>query len=141
MQELAEQERQTKNTKQLTKEEVIKIFEEHERRWTRLASMDVLSWYAFPWPMLKTPESPEDLTVFAIDAYVLSPHNPSDKAKSPKDRIKDHIKRWHPDRFETKLLPKVREDDREKVKEGAGVVARNLNELLTRQSNIPDFFA
>ncbi|KAI0937618.1 hypothetical protein AcV5_000416 [Taiwanofungus camphoratus] len=141
MQEQAERERQAKTVKQLTKEEVVQLFEEHERRWTRLTAMDVLSWHTFPWPMLKTPESPEDLTTIAISAYIFSPHYPGDKSKSDKDRIKDHIKRWHPDRFETKLLPKVREDDREKVKQGAGLVARNLNELLTRSSNANDFFS
>ncbi|KZT10518.1 uncharacterized protein LAESUDRAFT_644577, partial [Laetiporus sulphureus 93-53] len=121
--------------KQLTKEEVIRIFEEHERRWARLGTLEVLSWYAFPWPILKTPESLEELTMLAIEAYVLSKHHPDGDKKTSKDRIKDHIKRWHPDRFETKLLPKVREDDRERVKEGAGVVARNLNDLLRRQSS------
>ncbi|EMD31930.1 hypothetical protein CERSUDRAFT_37398, partial [Gelatoporia subvermispora B] len=100
--------------------------------WPRLQAMEALTWDAFPWPVFKKPDTPEDLTTSAISAYVLSPHHPSDAQKAPKDRIKDHIKRWHPDRFETKLLRKVREDERERVKEGAGLVARNLNELLTQ---------
>jgi hypothetical protein len=57
-----------------------------------------------------------------------------DKSRTPKDRIKEHIKRWHPDRFETKLLPKVVEDEREKVKYGAGNVARYLSDLLRKEN-------
>lgn len=140
MQEQAEQDRLAKTTKQMTKEEVMQLFDEHERRWARLTSMDYLTWNSFPWPVLRPPKEPDDLTVYAIDAYVLSPHNPKDAGKSSKDRIKEHIRRWHPDRFETKLLCKVRDDEREKVKQGAGLVARNLNELLTRQSRANNDF-
>ncbi|KAI0367176.1 hypothetical protein BV20DRAFT_950613 [Pilatotrama ljubarskyi] len=118
--------------KQLTKEQVIKLFEDHELRWATLANLDVLSWQLFPWPMLKQPSDPEQVTYPEVQAYVLSPHHPGDK--SQKDRIKDHLRKWHPDRFETKLLPKVREDEREKVKEGAGAVARHLNKLLSSLS-------
>ncbi|KAI0764014.1 hypothetical protein BD413DRAFT_483245 [Trametes elegans] len=118
--------------KQLSKEEVIKLFEEHERRWTTIAALDVLSWALFPWPMLKPPSDPEQITYVEVQAYVLSPHHPGDKA--PKERIKDYLRRWHPDRFETKLLSKVREGERETVKEGAGAVARHLNKLLSSLS-------
>ncbi|EIM87708.1 uncharacterized protein STEHIDRAFT_42161, partial [Stereum hirsutum FP-91666 SS1] len=98
--------------------------------WQTLKTGDGFGWDSFPWPMFKRPSEPEDITTTQVGAYVLSPHSPS--TKSSKDRIKDHIKRWHPDRFETKILPKVVEEDREKVKAGAGWVARSLNELLSR---------
>lgn len=123
---------EAKALKQMTKEQVISLFEEHDRRWSRLPSLDVLTWHSFPWPMLRRPAEPEQLTYIEVQAYVLSPHHPGDKA--PKERVKDYLRRWHPDRFETKLLPKVREDEREKVKEGAGAVARNLNKLLSSLS-------
>lgn len=138
MQEQAEQDRYTRTTKQLSREEVVKIFEDHERRWARLSNLDVFTWYSLPWPVLQRANSPEELTLQAMQAYVFSPHHPQRK-KPARDVVKEYIKRWHPDRFENKYLPKVREDDREKVKEGAGLVARNLNELLTKQSKVPDF--
>lgn len=127
-QEVQQRLSEQKAMRQLSKEEVIKLFEEHERRWARIPSLDFLSWHSFPWPMLKQPNDPEQLTYIEIQAYVLSPHQPADK--TPRERIKDYLRKWHPDRFETKLLPKVREDDREEVKEGAGAVARHLNKLL-----------
>ncbi|GBE87631.1 hypothetical protein SCP_1103080 [Sparassis crispa] len=141
MQEQMEWDKQAKSSKPMSRDDVVRLFEEHERRWADLPNMDVLSWSTLPWPMLRRPEEPDDLTTIAISAYVLSPHYPGEKAKSPRDRIKEHIRRWHPDRFETKLLPKVRKDDQDKVKQGAGLVARNLNEILTRQSSANDLFS
>lgn len=132
-QERMERQRQARSGKVMSKEEVIQLFEEHEKMWQRIPTLDMLSWSSFAWPMLKRPNTPEDLTTTAISAYVLNPNYPTDK--SDKDRIKEHIRRWHPDRFETKLLPKVRSDERETVQEGAGYVVRSLNELLTRSSS------
>ncbi|KAI0691846.1 hypothetical protein BC835DRAFT_1278774, partial [Cytidiella melzeri] len=127
-----ERQRQAKAGQMLTKESVLQLFDDHDRMWSRLAALDSASWTSFPWPMLKKAFEPEDLTTTAIAAYVLNPYSPSDKPE--KDRIKEHIRRWHPDRFETKLLPKVRSEDRDRVKEGAGQVVRSLNELLTRSA-------
>jgi hypothetical protein len=59
----------------------------------------------------------------------LSQYYPGEKSKSSKDRIKEYIRRWHPDRFRTRYLPKVVQEDGEKVKENAGVAARVLNEM------------
>ena len=83
---------EAKAMKQMSREDVVKLFEEHERRWARLANMDVLTWYSFPWPMLKPPTDPEQLTFADVKAYVLSPHHPTDK--SNKDRIKDFLRKW-----------------------------------------------
>ena len=132
-QDRIERERASRAGKVLSKEDVARLFDEHERQWARMPAMDVLGWGSFAWPVLRKPSTPEELTTTAISAYVLNPYAPGDK--SEKDRIKEHIRRWHPDRFETKLLPRVRSDDREKVKEGAGQVVRSLNELLTRSSS------
>ncbi|KII84642.1 hypothetical protein PLICRDRAFT_117606 [Plicaturopsis crispa FD-325 SS-3] len=124
-----------------TKEEIVQLFQTHERQWTRIkSSTDSLTWDSFPWPMLKRPNSVEELTTLAISGYILSPLYPGDKTKSSKDRIKEHIRRWHPDRFDTQMLPRVVEAQKEKVKEGAGLVARGLSELLTR-SNVHDVFS
>ncbi|KAF9254423.1 hypothetical protein L218DRAFT_886321 [Marasmius fiardii PR-910] len=123
----------------MNKDELVALFAHHERLWTRIATQDELRWDSFPWPMLQKPSTPEDITLTTVSAYILSPHYPDKDKKPEKDRIKEHIRRWHPDRFETKLLPKVVLSEREQVKEGAGFVVRNLNELLTK-SSIPKFF-
>ncbi|CCL99396.1 uncharacterized protein FIBRA_01414 [Fibroporia radiculosa] len=138
---MKEKERLAQSTKQMTKDDVIKLFEEHEGCWSRIPTMDVLSWYSFPWPVLKIPKGPEDFSLAAIDAYILSPHHPKDKTKSPKDRIKENIRKWHPDKFNVQYLSKVRDDERDRVKEGAEAVAGFLGDMLRRQSTTADLFA
>ncbi|TEB31822.1 hypothetical protein FA13DRAFT_1614161, partial [Coprinellus micaceus] len=101
--------------------------------WSSLPSMTALRWSNFPWPMIKRPSNPEDLTTAAIEGYVLSQFYP-DKSKADKDRVKEYIRRWHPDRFETKLLNKVVEEEKERVREGAGSVARSLNDILAKMN-------
>ncbi|KAK7467608.1 hypothetical protein VKT23_004661 [Stygiomarasmius scandens] len=134
-QDRLERERLNRAAKTMTKEDVIAMFEHHERLWQRMGTIDELRWDHFPWPMFKRPASPEEITFTAISAYILSPHYPEkDKSRPEKDRIKEHIRRWHPDRFETKMLPKVIDSDKERVREGAGFVVRSLNDLLTKSN-------
>ncbi|KAF8268342.1 hypothetical protein EI94DRAFT_1578109 [Lactarius quietus] len=116
----------------LSREELIRLFENHENKWRQLKDSNNLGWNSFAWPVFRRPSEPEEMTTSAIGAYVLSKHAPDANAKSSKDRVKDHIKRWHPDKFETRILPRVVEEEREKVKAGAGAVVRGLNELLNR---------
>ncbi|KAH9962248.1 hypothetical protein BC827DRAFT_1130565 [Russula dissimulans] len=112
----------------------MRLYENHENKWRQLRDSDNLDlgWGSFAWPVFKRPSEPEDMTTSAISAYVLSKYAPDANAKSHKDRIKDHLKRWHPDKFETRILPRVVEEEREKVKAGAGVVVRGLNEILNK---------
>ncbi|KAF9554671.1 hypothetical protein CPC08DRAFT_712730, partial [Agrocybe pediades] len=131
-QERLEAERQMRAAgRPLTRDDLHKLFEHHERMWARLPSADVpnLTWSDIPWPMTRPVSNPDDITFGMISSYFLSPHWP-ESSRSTKDRIKDHLKRWHPDRFETKVLPKVVEADKERVKSGAGSITRHLGELL-----------
>jgi hypothetical protein len=128
-QERIELERRTK-PKVLSQREAIVLFAEHDWQWERLKTLDDLGWDNFPWPVFEKPTEPEELTSVAINAYVLSSHHPTDKSKTARARIKNQIKKWHLDRFETTLLRKVREEEREKVREGARSVALTLNKML-----------
>jgi hypothetical protein len=112
-------------------EKLQQVFEHHERLWTRLKTLKELSWNDFPWPMATQPLNPDDISLFLIEAYIHSPLYPG-KSRTPQDRIKDHIKRWHPDSFEAKLR-KVVENDRGKVKLGAEIIARCLSQLLEKE--------
>ena len=129
-QERLEGERQAKMGKIRSRKELIRLFENHENKWRQLKDSDNLGWNSFAWPVLRRPSEPEEMTTMAIGAYVLSKHAPDANTKSCKGRVKDHIKRWYLDHFETRILPKVVEEEREKVKAGAGVVVRGLNELF-----------
>ena len=57
---------------------------------------------------------------------------------SHRDRLKEQLLRWHPDRFESKWLSKVQDpDEKETVRRAAGQVVRGLNELMARENNDP----
>ncbi|KAI0284673.1 hypothetical protein BGY98DRAFT_910635 [Russula aff. rugulosa BPL654] len=116
----------------LSREELSRLYEYHENKWRQVGDSDInnLGWNSFAWPVFKRPSEPEDMTTAAISAYVLSNYAPGAETKSPKDRIKDHLKRWHPHKFESGILGRVVEEEREKVRTGAGVVIRLLNEML-----------
>ncbi|KAN0111810.1 hypothetical protein V8E52_008190 [Russula decolorans] len=129
-----ESERQAKSSKKLSGEELSRLYDNHDNKWRQLrdSNSNNLGWNSFAWPVFKRPSEPDDMTTTAISAYVLSNYAPDASTKSVKDRIKDHLKRWHPDKFETRILRRVAEEEREKVKTGAGVVVRGLNEMLNR---------
>ena len=81
--------------------------------------------------MAKQPSNPDDISLFLMEAFIQSPLYPN-KSRTPKDRIMDYIKRWHPDSFEVKLR-KVVENEREKVKYGAQYVIMCLCDLLEKE--------
>ncbi|KAL1744599.1 hypothetical protein HDZ31DRAFT_38321, partial [Schizophyllum fasciatum] len=96
--------------------------------WSALPSSARLEWSTLPWPVLQAPAAPEDITAGAVEAYVRAP----DEGRTARDRVRELLRRWHPDRFETKLLSLVADEEKERVKAGAGAVVRALNECLTR---------
>ncbi|KAG6907571.1 hypothetical protein DXG01_008408 [Tephrocybe rancida] len=128
--------RQRTDSHKLTKEQVASTLERHERQWSILHSTgNNLHWESIPWPMFVPPKSLDDITLSAVSAYALTPLLPEEhNAKSWKDRIKDLIRKWHPDRFETKYLPRVAERDRDKVKEGIEAVLQSLNDMLMKET-------
>jgi hypothetical protein len=120
----------------MTERDLAQLYQHHEARWRDLIAFEVLRWETFPWPMIKKPKTAEDIKESTIYAYLFTKFYPEHN-KSDKDRVKEHIKRWHPDKFNTKYLPKVIEEDKERVRDGAGAVARGLNAILTKM-NEPD---
>lgn len=133
---LEKEKREQANKKDLSQEALMHVYSMHvysmhERQWAALPSSEELLWHGFPWPVWKAPKSPEDLTPAGIGAYVLSEYYPGHKSKSAK--IKENIRRWYLDRFEAKYLPRVKQEDRQKVQEGATVVVQVLNDMLTME--------
>ncbi|KAJ7496909.1 hypothetical protein FB451DRAFT_1119953 [Mycena latifolia] len=133
--------------------------EEYHRRWQGLlASGDSeseqsrLSFSDIPWPIASAhrqkPDkkgdskagpphtvSLDDLTVDAIAAFLVpsatsGPSTHADDKKHRKDKLRETILRFHPDKFEGRLLKRVRESDQPRVTEAVGVVVRALNTLM-----------
>ncbi|KAI0633819.1 hypothetical protein C8Q77DRAFT_1025437, partial [Trametes polyzona] len=81
-----------------------------------------------PWPTFSQPRSLDDLTAARVTRFVLSPLHPGETRR---DKVRNALRRWHPDRF-GRVLARVDDGDREMVEEGVGVVVRCLNSLLER---------
>ncbi|KLO11391.1 hypothetical protein SCHPADRAFT_831165 [Schizopora paradoxa] len=94
-----------------------------------------LSFYEVPWPVFKVRPKAEDLTLTAIQNFFGA--NSRSSPKGTAGVLKEQLRQWHPDRFLTRCLPKVRESDREAVKDGMDQVVRHLNELHTRENKNP----
>lgn len=123
----------------MTEEDIINLTIFHDQQWTFISSLPHLQWTDFPWPVLSfsSPKSKDDLTVETVVEYVLAPLTVNHDRAVVKDRSKDLIRRWHPDRFETKYLALIADlREREMVREGAGIVARILNDLLGRWNDV-----
>ncbi|KAF9495236.1 hypothetical protein BDN71DRAFT_1447886 [Pleurotus eryngii] len=83
-----------------------------------------------PWPVLCDVSSPDDITEARVAEFLLHPGRPEVQGKSHRLVLKLEAVRWHSDRFDTKVLPIVAEDEREGAAEVAGYVTRILTNFL-----------
>lgn len=122
--------------------------EEYDQRWKELLAGGGegrnLKFEDIPWPIFETKArrssttlSSGDLTVEAISAFILlrSTHDcgpVSDEAdkKERKERLRETMLRFHPDKFEGRLMARVKERDKDMVREAVGQVVRALNTLM-----------
>jgi len=132
-QERQDRERLDRESRNVPSSQVSTLWQQYEQKWDQLRDKEHIHWMHIPWPMIKRPSEPEDINVNGIGAFVLSPHHSQDK--SDKDRLKEQLRRWHPDRFETKVLKRVVEGEKDRVRQGAKQVAISLNTLMERKSN------
>ncbi|KIM34204.1 hypothetical protein M408DRAFT_325670 [Serendipita vermifera MAFF 305830] len=89
-----------------------------------------LSFHDIPWPLLHPARSSHDITAESIRRFLASEHHSIDRTH--RERIKEALLRWHPDRFGSRVLDHVREAQRDEVRKGVDIVVRCLNELLSK---------
>lgn len=104
----------------------------YEEKWAALRSnavgVEQLGFYDIPWPLFENIKGIQDITEERVLAFVCHPLHEhiqgpgGGQAKS----LRSEMLRWHPDKFEGKVLDKVVKGDREVVREAAGRVARIL---------------
>ncbi|KAJ6497685.1 hypothetical protein C8R45DRAFT_899106 [Mycena sanguinolenta] len=130
--------------------------EEYNLRWKALLeppsdaenAQTPLSFSDIPWPIVSAhrqkPDkgssrtsplatvSLDDLTVDAIAAFLV-PSTPSaageTEKKNRKDKLRETFLRFHPDKFEGRFMSRVRQSDRQRVRDAIGAVVRALNAL------------
>lgn len=73
--------------------------------------------------------STKELTVEAITAFLV-PADKEDREKR-KEKLRESILRFHPDKFEGRFMRFVKESEKERVQEAIGLVSRVLNALMS----------
>ena len=103
----------------------------YEDKWTLLRGNDVpedlFCFCNFPWPVFEAVRAVEDITRERVLAFVRHPLQ--DHGEGQVKAIRSELRRWHPDKFDVKVLNKVVDADREAVRATAGHVARILTSL------------
>jgi hypothetical protein len=106
----------------------------YETRWKRCTDAEVadqsLTFQDIPWPVFTVPSATENLTTERISVFLLYGLDGETETKTRKERIREALLRWHPDKFEGRMGAKLDTRDRDKVLDGVGIVARCLNELM-----------
>ena len=127
-----EQTREEKRARDRAKSDKLMVdaWTNYESRWTTLmSSSDPLDFKTIPWPVTKLASSPIDLTPEAISTFLFSELHSLQLSR--KERIRSAQLRWHPDRFR-RLMGRVKAEDKAKVEEAVGNVARCLNDLRNK---------
>lgn len=126
-------EEESRRKQQENRAKVIRqAFEAYNATWASMTSSSAptstnLRFRDIPWPMMPQPKSPDDITLDTISTFLFSPdHSPE---KSRKQRIRDAIFLYHPDRFE-KWLGRISNDtEKHMAHEAAGRIVRFLTSL------------
>lgn len=125
----------------------------YEERWKALLDPRTrdhgpLTFADIPWPLFSArkasdgaPLCVEDVTPEAITSFLLphvdgmaTPAKSDDASRRNRDKLKETLLRFHPDKFDGRFMHRVPASDIETVRETAGQVVRVLNVLMSRQS-------
>ncbi|KAH9850987.1 hypothetical protein C2E23DRAFT_683786, partial [Lenzites betulinus] len=71
-----------------------------------------------------------EVTLERVRQFVFHPFRGAVAGRTPREVLKAEVLRWHPDKFEHLIGPKVREEDWARTKEAAGLVARWVTTLM-----------
>lgn len=109
----------------------------YDEKWNELRTktqFPPLCFSILPWPVLGTATSPSDITPERVQAFVFHPLRADAETKSRRERVRAEILKYHPDKFNGKVVGAVIDAEKELVKEGAGVVARILTQILEEET-------
>ncbi|KAG6381945.1 hypothetical protein JVT61DRAFT_569 [Boletus reticuloceps] len=121
----------------------------YEQRWKalldpRTPDLGPLTFADIPWPLFSTMRRPlrmEDITPEAITTFLLldidgaaTPTKNDHCSRRNRDKLKETLLRFHPDKFEGRFMHRVPASDTEVVKEAVGQLARVLNVLMSGHS-------
>ncbi|KAH9006156.1 hypothetical protein EDB86DRAFT_3061277 [Lactarius hatsudake] len=103
----------------------------YDQRWAELLnskSVD-LRFGDVPWPVRGKVEIAQ-LTAEAISAFLFPSGPDVERGRTRKEVLREAMLRFHPDKFEGRVIPRIRSEDRDSVREGANAVARAVMGLI-----------
>lgn len=134
--EQAEAQSRMAGAAQETSQALVQLFKLYEAKWAELranSSLSSIDFRELPWPILELRcFTPEEITQEGIRTFLFHALRPFAPEKSAKDRVKLEVSRFHPDKFNNYVLPKVREDQRDLAEALAGAIVRVLTTLLAK---------
>ncbi|KIP08675.1 hypothetical protein PHLGIDRAFT_87880 [Phlebiopsis gigantea 11061_1 CR5-6] len=125
---------------------------QYETKWKDLLGGKVeeeLRFEDIPWPLFVDSSRArsvhllvEDITLDAVQTFLIPGARTADNSsansdilkRERKEKLRETMLRFHPDKFEGRIMRHVVEDDKMKVREVAGLVTRVLNDLLASKT-------
>jgi hypothetical protein len=112
--------------------------EAYRRGWDELSGSEAksadLGFGDIPWPVSGRAPDLSQLNAEAISAFLFIPESQgldeAERARIRKEELRGAMLRFHPDKFEGRVVPRVKEEDRTAVREGANAVTRAVTALL-----------
>jgi hypothetical protein len=106
----------------------------YERHWIRLlgskSNFADLGFGDIPWPV----QGDSQITAEAISSFLFLPgdegHDEAGRGRTRKEELRGTILRFHPDKFEGRVIPRVKDEERAAVREGANAVTRAVTALM-----------
>lgn len=105
--------------------------ETYDRRWVELLnskSVD-LGFGDVPWPVQGRLDVSQ-VTPETISAFLFPSSSDDGMGRTRKEVLREEMLRFHPDKFEGRVMRRVRPEDRDAVREGANAVARAVMGLM-----------
>jgi hypothetical protein len=131
-QERLEQERREREQKEALCRSVAEWHRCYDEKWAVLRAdvqVNPLAFVDIPWPLFGIPANAEDITLVRVQEFLCHPQREAVLSAGLVKSLRSEMLRWHPDKFNAKVLNKIMEGDREAVMEAAGKVARFLTQL------------
>jgi hypothetical protein len=140
------------STRSTSREREKKDRERYLSRWNKLLSKESsdsesdniieteLSYTDIPWPIYaKSKLDKKSISTFLSNLALLPIKGGIISGKEGKEQerkiLREAIRNFHPDRFLSKVLPRVREGERERVKEGMEICSRVLTDLIRENAS------
>ncbi|KAI8977797.1 hypothetical protein BD414DRAFT_495655 [Trametes punicea] len=127
-----EQERLAREEMERQAREICQLY---ELKWTELKTnrdlKNIVGFHEFPFPVFAYQHAdPAEITYERVREFLFHPFRSSIEGKTYKEILKIEVLRWHPDKFDALICPKMKEGEWERTKEAAGMVARWVTRLM-----------